>query len=393
MKKLFFAALMCGLLIFSAGVAADEEYWITIDPIPDQMLGSTYIINGETNLPLGSRLLFEHMKDHDVYDDDTRLYDVSYYESRYGLISEIVEVQKGTTEGNVWSTTINSSRFTYTGKSIAKITSIDTDIRMSTTYDLIERTPETSWIMIDPIPDQNVGANITITGSVFQPQEGMLFIDIQPVWFDHNTAPDTTEARPFVKHMLVTVPKGTTESYNWSISLDTAPLPPDMYRVEASCLESGFGSQSRTFLLHGNGKADSSVIEIHPIKNTVAGDSLTIQGSINTGKVTTLLYEFVPNRVYHSLEETRTGYTRTTPLRAYGRDRNTVFWEVSIDTTDLRAGEYLLNVYVPDAPITANTEVTLQSSATATTQTPGFGLGILVLAFTAAVVMSLLRKK
>lgn len=61
MKKLFFAMLLCGLLMFSSvAAAAEEEYWITIDPIPDQMLGTTYTISGETNLPAGSELLLEH---------------------------------------------------------------------------------------------------------------------------------------------------------------------------------------------------------------------------------------------------------------------------------------------------------------------------------------------
>ncbi|MDV0443319.1 hypothetical protein [Methanorbis rubei] len=391
MKKLFFAAVVCAVLIFSAGVAADEEYWITIDPIPDQMLGSTYIINGETNLPVGSKLFFEHYwADWECH--DTR---VCCKPINSGETSNIIQVQQGTGDANVWSFIMDTSEFGYARKFLAKVTSFDTDFRTSTTYNLIERTPETSWIMIDPIPDQNVGANITITGSVFQPQEGMFLIDIQPIWFDHNTAPDTTEARPFVKYILVTVPKGTTEFYNWSISLDTATLPTDVYQVKASGLDYDFGSQTRTFILRGDGEADSSVIDISPVKSVITGDPLIIQGSINTGKETTLLYELVPNRVYYSVEDTRTGYTRTTPLRAYGKDRNTVFWEVSLDTAGLPAGEYLLKVYVPDAPVTAEAEVTLQSrsSVPVPTQTPGFGLGILVLAFTAAVVLSLLRKK
>lgn len=44
-------------MISSGVAAAEEEYWITIDPILDQMLGTTYTISGETNLPAEIELL------------------------------------------------------------------------------------------------------------------------------------------------------------------------------------------------------------------------------------------------------------------------------------------------------------------------------------------------
>lgn len=376
--------------------AARDTYWITIDPVPDQMLGTTYIISGETNLPEGSKLLFEHEKEYDVYADDTRLYDTTYYLSQYGSISTMIAVQKGTTEKNVWSTTINSSEFSYTGKSFAKINSIDVPMTIGAAYNLLEPTPETPWVVIDPISDQHRGTPVIITGSVFQPQEGRLLVTIQPVWFDHNTAPDTAEPLSFVKQMQIPVPEGTTESYHWNISLDTTDLPPDMYRVEASGIDYDLATQNPTFLLFGNGKADDYTIEIIVKEKTpVVGVPFTVQGSVDTKNAATLVYELVPKGLYSSLAEIRTGYIRTTPVQAYGATDKT-FWEVSIDTTGLKAGNYTLKVSALDAPVTAAAEIELpdkRTVPTSATQTPGFGFGILAIAFGTAVILGTLRRK
>ncbi|MDV0440924.1 hypothetical protein [Methanorbis furvi] len=126
---------MCGLLIFSAGVAADEEYWITIDPIPDQMLGSTYIINGETNLPIGSRLLFEHVWTSDKKcRDNTRLYIRS---SDDGVFSRVLEVQKSTGDTNIWYTSVDTSRCGKENNFTTRIYFLDTTAWNKTTYNLI----------------------------------------------------------------------------------------------------------------------------------------------------------------------------------------------------------------------------------------------------------------
>lgn len=240
--------LSCG------AIAAEEKYRITIDPIPDLVLGTMYIISGETNLPVGSELLFEPMREYDVYVDDTRLYDTTYYLSQYESISTTPEVQKGTTETNIWNETVGSSQFSYTGKSFARISSFDVPITIGTPYDLLESTPETPWFIIDLILDQNTGTPVTIIGSVFQPQEG------------------------------------TTESYQWNISLDTTDLPSDMYQVEVFALDYDLCPQNRAFLLRSNGGENDHMIEISPVKHTVAGEILTVQGSIDTGKAITLLY-------------------------------------------------------------------------------------------------------
>lgn len=227
---------------------------------------------------------------------------------------------------------------------------------------------------------------------MFLPQEGRLLITLQPVWFDHTTAPDTAKSRTFVKQMQITVPAGTTESYHWNISLDTTDPPPDMYRVEASGIDYAPGTQNRTFLLFGTGKENDRVIAISPVKHAVAGKPLTVQGSVITKNAATLVYELMPKDLSSSRAEIRTGYLRTTPVQAYGTTFDKTFWETTIDTAGLKAGNYTLKVSALDASVTAAAEIELPNTGDVpiATQAPGFG--ILAIAFGMAVILGTLRR-
>ncbi len=117
-----------------------------------------------------------------------------------------------------------------------------------------------------------------------------------------------------------------------------------------------------------------------------------MQGSIDTKNTATLVYELVPKGLYSSRAEIQTGYIRTTPVQAYGATDKT-FWEVSIDTAGLKAGNYTLKVSALDAPVTATAEIELpdKGDVPVATQAPGFG--ILAIAFGMAVILGTLRRK
>ena len=392
MRKIFFAILICTVMMLSCGaVAAEDEYWITIDPIPDQMLGTTYQIFGETNLPVGSRLLFEHY----WIDWECRGARVCSPPGNSGMTSLVIQVEQGTRGANAWRVIMNTSEFDYAREFLVRIYSVDTPARKSTTYNLLEPTPETPWITIDPIPDQYAGTSVSITGTVYHPQEDELLITIRPVWFDPNTAPDTAGPLSFVHQRLIPVPEGTTDSRHWNLTLDTAAFPPDLYRVEASGIDSETGTQNRTFLLHGNETAeDYTITVLTPEQPHAAGTSVLIRGSCSTGNAGTLLYELTPARDYISTEETRTGYMRTVPVRIFGKTLDLTTWETVIDTAGLKPGDYTLRITAPDAPVTAAATIELRDKQTApaAAQTPGFGFGILALLFGAAVLLGTLRR-
>ncbi len=106
------------------------------------------------------------------------------------------------------------------------------------------------------------------------------------------------------------------------------------------------------------------------------------------------MYELVPKGLYTSLAEIRTGYIRTTPARVYSKIVDTAnIWEVAIDTAGLKAGNYTLKISALDAPVTAVTEIELLNERAMPITKKASGFGILVIAFTIAVIYGALKKK
>ncbi|MCQ2357053.1 MAG: hypothetical protein MJ014_08670, partial [Methanocorpusculum sp.] len=72
------------------------------------------------------------------------------------------------------------------------------------------------------------------------------------------------------------------------------------------------------------------------------------------------------------------------------------FWETTIGTAGLKAGNYTLKVSALDVPVTATVEIELPDKGAvppSVTQAPGFGFGILPIAFGMAVILGTLRRK
>jgi len=121
------------------------------------MLGTTYTISGETNLPAGSKLLFEHDRT-DEECRDTRLY---FPPANSGMTASVLQVEQGRTDANIWRVIMNTSEFASAREFLVKIYSLDTPAGNRTTYNLSKATPETPWVSIDPISDQHRGTPVT----------------------------------------------------------------------------------------------------------------------------------------------------------------------------------------------------------------------------------------
>ena len=60
MRKIVFAVLLCGLLIFACGTAAAaDDAWITIDPIQQPQTDEPYIITGSTTIPTDTAIVLK----------------------------------------------------------------------------------------------------------------------------------------------------------------------------------------------------------------------------------------------------------------------------------------------------------------------------------------------
>ncbi|MDR0981022.1 MAG: hypothetical protein LBL85_04510 [Methanocalculaceae archaeon] len=181
-RSVFFCGLMilCAvLLVFAAGCVGepptpeDGNYFITIDPVPDQILGTAFVVSGTTNLPSGTQLRYEQ-----VWEDwrDQPIYGTPiYYWSKAGYISTTLEVERGNGTVNVWRMPVDSTSYLYPKTYSIGVDALD-DLNYSVpravaAYNLTRQdgwmltptptpTPLPYWLSIDPVPDQ-------IPGSVF----------------------------------------------------------------------------------------------------------------------------------------------------------------------------------------------------------------------------------
>ena len=100
MRKIFFAVLMCGLLMLSCGAAATDDVWITIDPIPFITTDTGNVtISGTTTLPAGRALLVEIVNTDGCPDGTSNLFGRSM----------VTIVQNGTDAVRTWNISINAT--------------------------------------------------------------------------------------------------------------------------------------------------------------------------------------------------------------------------------------------------------------------------------------------
>ena len=60
MRKIFFAILICTVMMLSCGAAAaEDEYWITIDPVQQPQTGDLYLLTGSTNIPADTAIVLK----------------------------------------------------------------------------------------------------------------------------------------------------------------------------------------------------------------------------------------------------------------------------------------------------------------------------------------------
>ena len=175
------------LLVCSAGCVSepptleDGGYFITIDPVPDQILGTAFVVSGTTNLPSGSKLLYEQ-----IWDDwqDQPIHGTPiYFWDKSGYISTTIEVERGNGTVNVWRIPVDSSLYLYPKTYSITVDALDLNYsvpRAIALYNITRSdgsmitpvptpTPFPYWLTMDPVADQIPGSVFTITGTTNLP--------------------------------------------------------------------------------------------------------------------------------------------------------------------------------------------------------------------------------
>ncbi len=142
------------LLVFAAGCVGEppvpEEggYFITIDPVPDQILGTAFVVSGTTNLPLDSKLLYEQVWD-DWYGD----IDITprLLPNGSGFVSAVITVESGNGSVNTWKILIDSSSYMYPKTYLIWIDALDLNYSAPRAVALYNIT-KSDGSMITPVP-------------------------------------------------------------------------------------------------------------------------------------------------------------------------------------------------------------------------------------------------
>ncbi|MCZ0860208.1 hypothetical protein O0S10_03050 [Methanocorpusculum sp. MG] len=152
------------LLVFAAGCVgeppAPEEggYFITIDPVPDQILGTAFVVSGTTNLPLDSKLLYEQVWD-DWYGD----IDITprLLPNGSGFVSAVITVESGNGSVNTWKILIDSSSYMYPKTYLIWIDALDLNYSAPRAVALYNIT-KSDGSMITPVPTPRLNWTVPV---------------------------------------------------------------------------------------------------------------------------------------------------------------------------------------------------------------------------------------
>ena len=231
------------------------KQFITIDPIGDKNTGDSIIITGTTNLPTGSLILVE------VYAESYGSNSGTIKDPKTGEVSGefsgatgTVTVAKGQGNVNTWSLPLDTKTFmpreyvvtasTVNGD-ISKGDYKKGDIYGATKFALLQPlTPiyvAEKFINIDPVGNKKTGNKFTLTGSTNLASGTEVLVRVYEASFESGYGTITDPKTGAISGEfsgavgIVKVTSGSSGNNNrWSMDLDTTPLNPGEYHVNAS---------------------------------------------------------------------------------------------------------------------------------------------------------------
>ncbi|MDV0440925.1 hypothetical protein [Methanorbis furvi] len=211
MKKLFLIATLCVLLIFSAGVVADEEYWIEVDPLENVTVGVPVTLSGTTNLEPRTLLKINLMPLGSNYPKTI-----------------IVPVLQGQNGVNIWSGSVDMDyyfpgvcRITITGQSGNSSVSVDREIVV----------PD-PWITIDPIPFVTEGMNVTFSGTTNLAPGLRILVEVM-----NSDATLCGMNNIFGRSLTTNVLEGNDGTQTWNATIDTTGFPSKEFTIKLNGIE------------------------------------------------------------------------------------------------------------------------------------------------------------
>jgi hypothetical protein len=359
--------------------------FISVDPLSDKNIGDTVAINGTTNLPAGTELLFE------VYP-----YTYETTKDQNGMFSGatgMIKVSQGTGGTNTWSAdldlatsyfkpgdyVVNVSRFTRdtskgdfsTDSPIAKTTfTVHPGSGTAGTSRYSDKAAA-GGILIDPIPDTTAGKLLEVTGGTNLSVGTDLLVKVVPVITQNGKLSGDYQHTENV--VMTKVVKGSGVNNRFSAYLDTRFLPITDHIVTVSDIKgnaTGIDSEPGVFtcslifnILAGTTHTDdpsynasAPAVFINYIDNVTAGDPITVTGTTNVPVGAKFLVSVIPE---DSTDFKHPEFSAT--ISAVKGSATVNLFSVNLPTKNLPPGQHILAVSAYDYETTGTILFTIKS--------------------------------
>ena len=232
MRKIFFAVLLCTVLMFFCGTAIAAT-WATIDPIEDVILGDNITFSGETNVRI----------DQDVF---LRIYTVGSKDGKEQLTQHAIlraPVTKGNGTQNHWSLSVPTGN-NRTGTFL--VTAEGAPTQNGTKFNITVKA-DGWWITIDPIPDYPTGSSFAITGTTNIRAGYLLYGELMPSWiYNDRTSSIPAPSNSLWNRVIIesgenginlwSFPVTTTYPEEFQIRINKTRYPPGEYQFQITAL-------------------------------------------------------------------------------------------------------------------------------------------------------------
>lgn len=355
---------------------------VTVDPVPYHHESDTFLIGGNTTLPVGQELaIFVKPGSFSL-----RTESAPEQNNLNRGVTGKTRVEPGTHGINRWSFNLNTTDLDSTtyiidifspsgelmGKGvffldynpgrICRILTVPVTPVLTPAQIPAADTGSTSvgngLLSVHPIGDHAVGENFSINGTAILPAGIDITISIYRGSFSPGFPP---QADPWYDH----IPKTVRVKYDnktgniWSYAVNTTGSYPDEYIVFVEYPGDSTINATAIFNLvpgadkatPGAGQKDDYVIMIDPIGDHTEGEIITITGTTNLPPGEKLLIEVISsNNTFGSKVKDNSGAVRVVDVREGVQGKNT--WSFMVNSSDLKPDNYtvIVNSYL-DVPV------------------------------------------
>lgn len=407
--------------LYRSAAVPQDAFWITMNEVQTPGADEPYVFSGSTTLPLGTGVTL------DVRRIDATVSgipdDLSSCPKIYSMSAVVIAGENGV---NHWTTT-SAVRPTQLSEKNVRYLAVAYPQEFSRIPPVTRTIPGSgTWTTVDPIPGGAViGDLLTFSGKTTYPPGEWIIVDMYPVpW---QAKPDQKPAEAVFSEKVM-----IDQNSRWSVMLDTANLSMGTYTILADDAPYLSGP------IFSLGTAAKHLwVAVDPVPLVQKGDNFTLSGTTGLDAGNQLLIEITPHvilkeeRAYDSRSySSSSGMVQV--VRVMRGEDGTNVWSVPVHTEKWKADTYEVKVmglevdmthreefvlypadYIVPVPETttpaspgflfiagvsgviAAAEIELLDKETilTATQTPGFGLGILAVAFGIAVILGTLRRK